>query len=71
MEDEEKPVGASGRIAAGLQILIVVVIVGFATVQLFLGNFAAAMSTFPLLVVYWFSLPSGISAPSNSALREF
>ena len=56
MEDEEKPVGALGRIAAGLQILIVVVIVGFATVQLFLGNFAAAMSTFPLLVVYWFFL---------------
>lgn len=56
MEEEEKPVGALGRIAAALQILVVVVIVGFATVQLFLGNFAAAMSTFPLLVVYWFFL---------------
>ena len=56
MEEEEKPVGVSGRIVAGLQILIVVVIVGFATVQLFLGNFAAAMSTFPLLIIYWFFL---------------
>ncbi|RII25583.1 MAG: hypothetical protein CXR31_13490 [Geobacter sp.] len=56
MEEEEKPVGALGRITAVLQILIVVVIVGFATIQLFLGNFAAAMSTFPLLVVYWFFL---------------
>ena len=56
MQDEEKPVGVLRRIAAGVQILIVVVIVGFATVQLFLGNFAAAMSAFPLLVIYWFFL---------------
>ncbi|HEX5773537.1 MAG TPA: hypothetical protein VFY07_04375 [Geomobilimonas sp.] len=56
MEEQGKPVGSFGRIAAVLQILIVVLIVGFATVQLFLGNFAAAMSTFPLLVIYWFFL---------------
>ncbi len=56
MEHEGKPGGSIGRISAVLQIVIVVLIVGFATVQLFLGNFTAAMSTFPLLVVYWFFL---------------
>lgn len=56
MQDEGTPVGSYGRIVALLQIVIVVLIVGFATVQLFLGNFAAAMATFPLLVVYWFFL---------------
>ncbi|MBT0653384.1 hypothetical protein [Geomobilimonas luticola] len=56
MHNEGKPVGSYGRIVAALQIVIVGLIVGFATVQLFLGNFAAAMATFPLLVVYWFFL---------------
>lgn len=56
MQEEGEPVGSFGRVVAVLQIVIVGLIVGFATVQLFLGNFAAAMATFPLLVVYWFFL---------------
>jgi len=56
MVQDEKHGGAFARFVAGLQILIVIGIVGFATWQLFLGNFAAAMATFPLLIIYWFFL---------------
>ncbi len=43
-----------GKIAVAVQVLIVLLIVGYGTWQLFLGNFAASMATFPLLVVYYF-----------------
>ncbi len=56
MVQDEKPGGAFAKFVAGLQILIIIAIVGFATWQLFLGNFTAAMTTFPLLVIYWFFL---------------
>jgi hypothetical protein len=43
-----------GRIAVAVQVLIVVLIIGYGTWQLFLGNFAASMATFPLLLAYYF-----------------
>ncbi len=43
-----------GRIAVAAQVLIVVLIIGYGTWQLFLGNFAGSMATFPLLLVYYF-----------------
>ena len=48
-------VGA-GKAAVWLQIAVVLGLIGFATWQLFTGNFAVAMATFPLLVVFWFFL---------------
>ncbi len=42
------------KIAVAMQVVIVVVIVGYGTWQLFQGNFAASMATFPLLLVYYF-----------------
>lgn len=44
------------RILAIIQILIVLAIIVFGTWQLFLGNFAASMSTMPLLLVYFMFL---------------
>jgi len=41
------------KIAVLVQILIVVVIVGYGTYNLFIGNFAAAFSTFPFLMAYY------------------
>ena len=46
--------GDVGKIAIAVQVLIVLLIVGYGTWQLFVGNFAASMATFPLLVVYYF-----------------
>ncbi len=43
-----------GKIAVAVQVVIVVLIIGYGTWQLFLGNFAASMATFPLLLVYYF-----------------
>ncbi len=42
------------KIAVVMQVVIVVLIVSYGTWQLFLGNFAASMATFPLLLVYYF-----------------
>lgn len=44
------------KLGVVLQIAVVCGLIGFATWQLFLGNFAASMATFPLLVIYWLSL---------------
>ncbi len=46
--------GVLGKIAVTVQVLIVLLIVGYGTWQLFMGNFAASMATFPLLLVYYF-----------------
>lgn len=44
------------RIFAAFQILIVLSIICFGTWQMFLGNFAAAMSSMPLLLVFYLFL---------------
>jgi hypothetical protein len=41
------------RILALIQIIIILIIIGFGTWQLFLGNFEAALAGFPLLVAYY------------------
>ena len=41
------------RILATIQIIIIILIVVFATWQLFLGHFEMAFATFPLLVVFY------------------
>lgn len=41
------------KTTAAIQILFVLAIVGFGTFELFRGNFAASMATFPMLVVYY------------------
>ncbi|SNB47445.1 hypothetical protein SAMN06269301_2934 [Geobacter sp. DSM 9736] len=46
------------RVWALIQICIVIGIVGFATFQLFKGNFAAGMSVMPLLLIYYLFLAS-------------
>jgi hypothetical protein len=42
------------RVFAAIQILIVIVIIGFGTYHLFRGNFAVSMATMPLLIAYYF-----------------
>jgi hypothetical protein len=44
------------KISAYLLILLVVVVVGFSTWQLFRGNLEAAFSSLPLLLVTYFFL---------------
>lgn len=46
----------SGKTGAIIQIVVVVIILGYGTYQLFLGNFGALMSTMPLLLVYYLFL---------------
>jgi len=46
------------RIFAIIQIVIVLIIVGYATVNLYRGNFEQAIAAFPLLVVYYLLLLS-------------
>jgi len=41
------------KAAAIVQIIIVLLIVGYGTYNLFLGNFEQSMTTLPLLVVYY------------------
>jgi hypothetical protein len=41
------------RILAAIQVIIIVLIVGFGTWQLYLGNFELALASFPFLVVYY------------------
>lgn len=41
------------RTAAAVQILIVLIIVGYGTYQLFLGNFAQSYATLPFLIGYY------------------
>ena len=41
------------KAAAVVQLVIVLLIVGYGTYNLFLGNFEQSMTTLPLLVVYY------------------
>jgi hypothetical protein len=41
------------RIAAIIQLIVIVAIVAFATYQMFLGNLTASFATLPLLLVYY------------------
>jgi hypothetical protein len=51
------PVGrgteAMKRILAIIQIIVIILIVGFGTWQLYLGNFEPAFASFPLLIIYY------------------
>lgn len=44
------------KLFALLHLLIVILIVGFGTWQLFVGNLGAGLSTFPFLIVYYLFL---------------
>lgn len=46
------------RIAAALQIVIILMLLGFATYQFYHGNFEAGMSIVPFLVIYYFFVMS-------------
>jgi hypothetical protein len=41
------------RILAIIQIIVIILIVGFGTWQLYLGNFEPAFASFPLLIIYY------------------
>ena len=41
------------RILAAIQVIIIILIVGFGTWQLYLGNFELAVASFPFLVAYY------------------
>jgi integral membrane sensor domain MASE1 len=41
------------RAAAVVQIVIILLIVGYGTYNLFLGNFEQSMATLPLLMIYY------------------
>lgn len=41
------------RTSAVVQILIILLVIGYGTYQLFLGNFEVSMSTLPFLVAYY------------------
>lgn len=42
------------KIAAILQILLILLIVGFGTYHLYQGNFEVSIATMPVLLVYYF-----------------
>jgi hypothetical protein len=46
------------RILAIIQIIVIILIVGFGTWQLYLGHFEQALATFPLLIVYYLFVTS-------------
>jgi len=41
------------KIAAVIQIVFILLVVGFGTYQLYQGNFEASFSTMPFLIVYY------------------
>jgi membrane protein implicated in regulation of membrane protease activity len=41
------------RILAVIQIILIILIVGFGTWQLYLGNFELAFASFPILIIYY------------------
>ncbi len=44
------------KAVAAFQLAIVIAIIAYATFELFRGNFSAAMSCFPLLVIFYLFL---------------
>ena len=48
---------STGRgIAALLQVVLLLLVIGYGTFELFRGNFAVMMATMPFLVIYYFFL---------------
>ncbi len=41
------------RVSAAVQIIIILLVIGYGTFHLFRGNFEASMSTLPFLVAYY------------------
>jgi len=41
------------KIAAAIQIVFILLVIGFGTYQLYQGNFEASLSTMPFLIVYY------------------
>ncbi len=41
------------RTSAAVQIMIILLVIGYGTYHLFLGNFEVSMSTLPFLVAYY------------------
>lgn len=41
------------KIAAAVQIVFILLVIGFGTYQLYQGNFEASISTMPFLIVYY------------------
>jgi len=41
------------RIQAVIHLIVIILIVGFGTWQLYLGNFEPAFTTLPLLIIYY------------------
>lgn len=41
------------RTSAAVQVLIILLVIGYGTYHLFLGNFEVSMSTLPFLVAYY------------------
>ena len=41
------------KIAAAIQIVFILLVIGFGTYQLYQGNFEASISTMPFLIVYY------------------
>jgi hypothetical protein len=46
------------KLAALLQIVIILLVIGFGTYQLYQGNFEASMTTLPFLIVYYLFVTS-------------
>ncbi len=44
------------RVAAVVQIIVILLIVGYGTYHLYLGNFERSMATLPLLALYYIYL---------------
>jgi hypothetical protein len=41
------------RILAAIQIVLIILIVGYSTWQLYLGHFEQALASFPLLIIFY------------------
>lgn len=41
------------KIAAAIQIVFILLVIGFGTYQLYQGNFEASISTMPFLIIYY------------------
>ncbi|MGA7826041.1 MAG: hypothetical protein WCA04_00130 [Geobacteraceae bacterium] len=41
------------KIAAAVQIIFILLVIGFGTYQLYQGNFEASLSTMPFLIIYY------------------
>jgi hypothetical protein len=51
------------RILALIQIVIIILIVGFGTWQLYLGHFELALASFPFLIIYYVFIVAGRNRP--------